>query len=185
MHCDFPNKAKGQPDSNPEVGEKQLHRRFEVKGEDSKWSYLSWSGRGANESNSLAATRPPKAKSASILPVRGVRGLEVGVVRDSWTCRSLLAYDLPLVLGFVPHARVLITTATRLRHTPLAPVKKMADSGIGIPISTVKLHKPYFTPQQVQDLCEKTRGKLSISQEDKARRHACTFIEAVGAKIGL
>ncbi|KAF9777636.1 cyclin-like protein [Thelephora terrestris] len=61
----------------------------------------------------------------------------------------------------------------------------MAESRIGIPVSTVKLHKPYFTPQQVQDLCEKTRGKLSISQEEKTRQHACTFIEAVGAKIGF
>lgn len=61
----------------------------------------------------------------------------------------------------------------------------MAEHGIGIPVSTVKLHKPYFTPQQVQDFCEKTRGKLSISQEEKTRQHACTFIEAVGAKIGF
>ena len=61
----------------------------------------------------------------------------------------------------------------------------MTEPGIGIPISTVKLHKPYFTPQQIQDLSEKTRGKLSLSQEEKARQHACTFIEAVGAKIGL
>ena len=70
-------------------------------------------------------------------------------------------------------------------HIPLVIARKMVESGTGIPISTVKLHKPYFTPQQVQDLCEKTRGKLSISQEEKARQHACTFIEAVGAKIGL
>lgn len=61
----------------------------------------------------------------------------------------------------------------------------MAEHGIGIPVSTVKLHKPYFTPQQVQDLCEKTRGKMSVSQEEKVRQHACKFIEAVGAKIGL
>jgi len=77
------------------------------------------------------------------------------------------------------------TTTTLLRHIPQVLAQNMAESGIGIPISTVKLHKPYFTPQQVQDLCEKTRGKLSVSQEEKVRQQACTFIEAVGAKIGL
>ena len=48
-----------------------LRRRFEVKGEDSKWSYLSCSGRGAKESSNRAATRPQNARSTPILPVSG------------------------------------------------------------------------------------------------------------------
>ena len=183
MHCDVPNgTTKGQTGSNLNVRERKLHRRFEVKGEDSRWSYLSWSGRGAKESSSLAATRPPKAKSTS-MPRRVVyEGFGVSVAGDS--CRSrVVVCDLRLSssrLGFTSHAWVdTATTALTGTRTP------MAESGIGIPISTVKPHKPYFTPQQVQDLCEKTRGKFSVSQEAKVRQHACTFIEAVGAKIGL
>ena len=115
-------------------------------------------------------------------PARGVRGFGVSVAGDS--CRSrVVVCDLRLSssrLGFTSHAWVdTATTALTGTRTP------MTEPGIGIPISTVKLHKPHFTPQLVQDLCEKTRGKFSVSQEEKVRQHACTFIEAVGAKIGL
>ncbi|KAH9936171.1 cyclin-like protein, partial [Fomitopsis serialis] len=51
--------------------------------------------------------------------------------------------------------------------------------------SYVKHHLPYFTPAEVEKLSDKQRGKLSITQEEKARQQACGFIEAVGAKIGL
>ncbi|CAL1712899.1 unnamed protein product [Somion occarium] len=44
---------------------------------------------------------------------------------------------------------------------------------------------PYFTPLEIEQLSEKQRGKLSLSQEEKARQQACAFIEAVGAKIGF
>jgi CTD kinase subunit beta len=46
-------------------------------------------------------------------------------------------------------------------------------------------HRPYFTPYDVVRLSEKQRGKLSTSQEEKARQQACGFAESVGAKIGL
>jgi len=46
-------------------------------------------------------------------------------------------------------------------------------------------HRPYFIPYDVVRLSEKQRGKLSTSQEEKARQQACGFIESVGAKIGL
>lgn len=46
-------------------------------------------------------------------------------------------------------------------------------------------HRPYFTPYDVVRLSEKQRGKLSTSQEEKARQQACGFIESVGAKIGF
>jgi len=122
VHCDFPNKAKGQPDSNPEVGEEQLHRRFEVKGEDSKWSYLSWSGRGENESNSLAAMRPPKAKSTSILLVRGVRGVggrrRQRFVYMSITSRLRSSFVPGFVptYGFLPRPRLGCDTHLRPQH---------------------------------------------------------------------
>lgn len=37
----------------------------------------------------------------------------------------------------------------------------------------------------MQYLSDKQRGKLSVSQEEKARQQACGFIEAVGSKIGF
>ncbi|KAH9841428.1 cyclin-like protein [Rhodofomes roseus] len=51
--------------------------------------------------------------------------------------------------------------------------------------SYVKHHLPYFTPTEVEKLSDKQRGKLSFTQEEKARQQACGFIEAVGAKIGF
>ncbi|KZV73665.1 cyclin-like protein [Peniophora sp. CONT] len=46
-------------------------------------------------------------------------------------------------------------------------------------------HHPYFTPDEIEHLSEKQRGKLSTTQEDKARQQACAFMEAVGSKIGF
>ena len=53
------------------------------------------------------------------------------------------------------------------------------------PTSYTKRHHPYFTPLEVEMLSEKQRGKMSTTQEEKARQQACGFIEAVGLKIGL
>ncbi|KAI0031078.1 cyclin-like protein [Vararia minispora EC-137] len=46
-------------------------------------------------------------------------------------------------------------------------------------------HHPYFTPDEVDFLSEKQRGKLSTTQEEKARQQACAFMEAVGSRIGF
>jgi CTD kinase subunit beta len=51
--------------------------------------------------------------------------------------------------------------------------------------SRVQYYKPYFTDEEVQHLSEKQRGKLSQSQEDRARQQACAFIDSIGAKLGL
>jgi CTD kinase subunit beta len=53
------------------------------------------------------------------------------------------------------------------------------------PSTYTQFHRPYFAPYDVVRLSEKQRGKLSTSQEEKARQQACGFIESVGAKIGL
>jgi CTD kinase subunit beta len=53
------------------------------------------------------------------------------------------------------------------------------------PSTYTQHHRPYFTPYDVVRLSEKQRGKLSTSQEEKARQQACGFAESVGAKIGL
>ena len=83
VHCDIPNETiKRSTRFESKRWGRRLHRRFEVKGEDSRWSYLSWSGRGAKESSSLAARRPPKAKPTSIPPAYGVWGW--------WWCRQRL-----------------------------------------------------------------------------------------------
>ncbi|KAH7913074.1 cyclin-like protein [Hygrophoropsis aurantiaca] len=53
------------------------------------------------------------------------------------------------------------------------------------PASSSKYHHPYFTAIEIERLSEKQRGKLSVTQEEKARQQACGFIEAVGSKIGF
>ncbi|KAG6334610.1 hypothetical protein ID866_4486 [Astraeus odoratus] len=60
-----------------------------------------------------------------------------------------------------------------------------APSTSQLPASCSKYHRPYFTAAEVEYFSEKHRGKLSISQEEKARQQACGFIEAVGSKIGF
>ncbi|KZT11898.1 cyclin-like protein [Laetiporus sulphureus 93-53] len=52
-------------------------------------------------------------------------------------------------------------------------------------VSHIKYHLPYFTPAEVDQLADKQRGRLSVTQEEKIRQQACGFIEAVGAKIGF
>lgn len=53
------------------------------------------------------------------------------------------------------------------------------------PPSRARNYQAYFTPSEVAYLSEKQRGKLSESQDEKARLQACGFIEAVAAQIGL
>ncbi|KAH9037156.1 cyclin-like protein [Lactarius hengduanensis] len=53
------------------------------------------------------------------------------------------------------------------------------------PSSYTQHHRPYFPPFDVVRLSEKQRGKLSTSQEEKARQQACGFTESVGIKIGF
>ena len=59
------------------------------------------------------------------------------------------------------------------------------DSPSQMPISHVKYHLPYFTPDEAERMSERQRGKLSMNQEEKQRQQACGFIESVGSKIGL
>ena len=60
------------------------------------------------------------------------------------------------------------------------------DPGLASQPSTyTQHHRPYFPPFDVVRLSERQRGKLSTSQEEKARQQACGFIESVGTKIGL
>lgn len=61
----------------------------------------------------------------------------------------------------------------------------LRDSPSQLPASYVKYHLPYFTPDEVERMCERQRGKMSMTQEEKHRQQACGFIEAVGSRIGL
>jgi hypothetical protein len=48
------------------------------------------------------------------------------------------------------------------------------------------VNHPYFSPDELAFLCERQRGgKMSETQESKARIQGCLFIEAVSSKIGL
>ncbi|EIN12726.1 cyclin-like protein [Punctularia strigosozonata HHB-11173 SS5] len=53
------------------------------------------------------------------------------------------------------------------------------------PASHSKYHHPYFTAEEIEYLSEKQRGKLSATQEEKARQQACAFAEAIGARVGF
>jgi CTD kinase subunit beta len=53
------------------------------------------------------------------------------------------------------------------------------------PTLSTRNHRPYYSPEEVDILSEKQRGKLSLNQEEKARQRACSLIEAVGTRIGL
>ncbi|KAI5999502.1 cyclin-like protein [Pisolithus albus] len=64
-------------------------------------------------------------------------------------------------------------------------MERPVPSTFQLPSSLSKHYHPYFTPAEVQYLSDKQRGKLSVSQEEKARQQACGFIEAVGSKIGF
>ncbi|KZV84011.1 cyclin-like protein, partial [Exidia glandulosa HHB12029] len=48
-----------------------------------------------------------------------------------------------------------------------------------------KHYQAYYTPAEVDALSSQTRGKMTSAQEEKARQTACTFIEAVGSRIGF
>ncbi|KAG9033418.1 hypothetical protein FS837_002480 [Tulasnella sp. UAMH 9824] len=48
-----------------------------------------------------------------------------------------------------------------------------------------RYHQPYFTPLEVAYLTEKQRGKLSETQEEKARQQAMSLIDVVGTQMGL
>ncbi|KAF9021700.1 hypothetical protein BDZ89DRAFT_1071247 [Hymenopellis radicata] len=58
-----------------------------------------------------------------------------------------------------------------------------AQSPSQIPASTSKYHKPYFTPEEVDTLS--AQRQLRGPQEDKIRQKACSFLEALGARIGF
>lgn len=49
----------------------------------------------------------------------------------------------------------------------------------------VKRYRPYFTPEEVERLSSKQRGKLSVAREERARQQACGFLDAVGVRCGL
>ncbi|EIM85971.1 cyclin-like protein [Stereum hirsutum FP-91666 SS1] len=59
------------------------------------------------------------------------------------------------------------------------------DSPLHFPASQTQHHHPYFTPTEVDILSEQQRGKMSITQEDRARQQACGFIEAIGSRVGF
>ena len=53
------------------------------------------------------------------------------------------------------------------------------------PTTSSKHYHPYFTPAEIEYLSDKHRGKQSVAQEEKVRQSACTFLESIGARVGL
>ncbi|KAF8956518.1 cyclin-like protein [Flammula alnicola] len=54
-----------------------------------------------------------------------------------------------------------------------------------MPASSSRYYHPYFTPAEIEYLSEKQRGKQSVTQEEKVRQSACTFLETIGARVGF
>lgn len=53
------------------------------------------------------------------------------------------------------------------------------------PTTSLKHYHPYFSPAEIEYLSDKHRGKQSVAQEEKVRQSACTFLESIGARVGL
>ncbi|KAH7098862.1 cyclin-like protein [Auriculariales sp. MPI-PUGE-AT-0066] len=49
----------------------------------------------------------------------------------------------------------------------------------------VRNYHAYYTPAQITKRSESTRGKLTESQEERMRQQACTFVDAVGCRMGF
>ncbi|KAF9444338.1 cyclin-like protein [Macrolepiota fuliginosa MF-IS2] len=60
-----------------------------------------------------------------------------------------------------------------------------AQSPSNLGASCFRSYHPYFPPTDVDYLSSSQRGRLSHSQEEKARQTACGFLEIVGARIGF
>ncbi|KAF9565752.1 hypothetical protein CPC08DRAFT_629403 [Agrocybe pediades] len=54
-----------------------------------------------------------------------------------------------------------------------------------IPAPSSRFYQPYFSHAEIEFLSEKQRGKQSATQEERNRQSACTFLEAIGARIGF
>jgi hypothetical protein len=53
------------------------------------------------------------------------------------------------------------------------------------PNLSTRHHRPYYTPEELDILSEKQRGRLSINQDEKERQRACSLMDAVGTRMGL
>jgi len=60
-----------------------------------------------------------------------------------------------------------------------------AQSPTSLAASTLKIYQPYFVPTDLEHLTDRTRGRFSHGQEDKNRQNAVSFLETMGARIGL
>lgn len=51
--------------------------------------------------------------------------------------------------------------------------------------SRTRRHRAYFTPEEVTHLGQKQGTGASLDSQEKMRQLACTFMEAVGQRMGL
>lgn len=58
-------------------------------------------------------------------------------------------------------------------------------SGAVVPNSKTRNYRPYFTVEDVNSLGQKQRGGMSEDSQEKTRQLACSFIEAIGLRMGL
>ncbi|KAF8967084.1 hypothetical protein BDZ97DRAFT_1938281 [Flammula alnicola] len=48
-----------------------------------------------------------------------------------------------------------------------------------------RIYHPNFIPAEIEYLSEKQWGKQSVTQEEKVRQSACTFLETIGTRVGF
>jgi hypothetical protein len=72
--------------------------------------------------------------------------------------------------------------------TPGVPSEAQKErSPSPVSFARTRRHRPYFTAEEVTTLSEKQRGGPTVSEgyEDRIRQQACSFMEAVGLRMGL
>ena len=66
-----------------------------------------------------------------------------------------------------------------------SPSKSSTNSVAIVPNSKTRRYRPYFTVEDVVNLSQKQRGAMSEDSQEKTRQLACSFMEAIGLRMGL
>jgi hypothetical protein len=76
-------------------------------------------------------------------------------------------------------------TSKEVTNGSLSPSKVGATSTTTNFTSKMRRHRAYFTPEEVATLSQKQGTGTSQDGQEKMRQLACTFMEAVGQRMGL
>jgi hypothetical protein len=66
-----------------------------------------------------------------------------------------------------------------------SPPKSSINPVTIVPNSKTRRYRPYFTVEDLVVLSQKQRGAMSEDSQEKTRQLACSFMEAIGLRMGL